>query len=170
MGLLTCPACGSQISEYAKSCPKCGAAIDKPLTMTNGSISPVISDSNISKEKVRRKRVLVWTAIVIVFVLVATGVAIFALRGQNSIVGTWENDTLLDTFVLGYVYTDDGEFHSYARESSSNINIPMGNGTYSVENGIITTYMDTGSTTESEYEIEGNTLTLDEFISFERID
>ena len=169
MALIICPECGNQISEYANSCPKCGAPIARTSVAMDEEIFPVSSDSNVPGKKALQKRVPV-LIVVTALVLVAIGIAIFILKGQNSIVGTWENDTLLDTFVIGYVYTDDGEFHSYARESSGDTNIPMGNGTYSVEDGIVTTYMDTGSTTESEFKIEGNTLTLDNFISFERID
>ena len=149
MALITCPECGKEVSDTAQSCPNCGypiaqkEVVDKPVTDED--------ISNVSRKKSSKKIII--TACLII--AVAVGV-IFSLKGQNSIVGTWEDNSTFDGFVLIYEFSEDGSYSSFIRKGT--ITAPGGTGTYEIDGKTLNLNMSDGQSTSSEFSVKGDTM------------
>lgn len=94
MALITCPECGSQISDKAKSCPQCGFVLHN-------------SKSNKIKEVISKRKKLM--LICLAAVIVCSAGAIFSLTGLTQ----YEREALENCQRLKDMLKDPNSFTLY---------------------------------------------------------
>lgn len=151
MALITCPECGKEISDTARSCPNCGYPITTKESKENLTTSAAVGE--IPKKKSSSKAI----AIACLIIAVIAGVVCFLSKGQDTIVGTWEDSSTLDGYVLIYQFSEDGKYSSSIQQGG--ITVPGGTGRYEIDGKTLNLTMSNGQSTSSEFSIKGDTMT-----------
>lgn len=82
MALITCPECGSQISDKAESCPNCG------LPMISNSDNNYNQPNNSDDEKEKKKKALGWIFLIIVVCIVTIFIVFATKKTENDDIST----------------------------------------------------------------------------------
>lgn len=155
MAIVTCPECGKEISDKAPVCVYCG------YKLVHRKNNVVLADKN-ERTYNRKKIIFVCLAVAVIVLLLSFGwkCVMNSYGSEESIVGVWETVISSDTgdITLRNEYGENGEFHSYT--ILYGIQIPGGDGTYIVKDGVISLDMSSGESTDSEYTIDNGELSL----------
>ena len=151
MALITCPECGKEISDTARSCPNCGYPITAKENEENLTTSAAIGGA--PKGKNSTKTIAIACAIIAIIV----GVVCFLSKGQDNIVGTWEDSTTVDGLVVIYQFSEDGKFSSSMQQGG--ITVPGGTGRYEIDGKILNLTMSNGQSLSEEFSVKGDTMT-----------
>ena len=150
MALIICPECGKEISDTARSCPNCGYPITAKENEENLTTSAVVGE--VPKKKSPLKAI----AIACLIIAVIAGVVCFLSKGQDTIVGTWEDSSTLDGYVFIYQFSEDGKFSSSIQKGG--ITVPGGTGRYELDGKTMKLTMSNGQSMSDEFSIKGDTL------------
>ena len=152
-----CPDCGNNISDNASVCVHCGHSTTPTVAST-----PV----NLSETKKRTsfhftsKLVAVTVVIVVLLIAIFLALSLLLRPKNNTIVGLWE--TTIDELIIREEFTENGEFHSSALMSG--MQVPGGDGTYTVNGNELTITMLNGNQIVSEFSIKNESLNMNGYI------
>lgn len=165
MAIITCSECGKEISDKAPVCVYCGYK----LVHGKNDVNSVVLAKNRSELADKNKRtfnkkkiIFICLAVAVVVLLLSFGwkYVMNGYESEESIIGIWETVISSDTgdITLRNEYGKNGEFHSYT--ILYGIQIPGGDGTYVVKDGVISLDMSFGESTDSKYTIDNGVLSL----------
>lgn len=150
MALIICPECGKEISDTARSCPNCGYPITAKENEENLTTSAAVGE--IPKKKFSSKAIAIGCLIIAIII----GVVCFLSKGQDTIVGTWEDSSTLDGFVFIYQFSEDGKFSSSIQQGD--VTVPGGTGRYELDGNTMKLTMSNGQSMSDEFSVKGDTL------------
>ena len=158
MALITCPECGREVSDRAKTCPNCGFPITKSEEMDNElQVRDVVLAKEEQKPQPQSKK-KVRIGLVATLCVVLAMLAFFLLQTSGSVVGTWEDTETLDGYIFIYEFDKDGGFSSSFQEKGSDFLVPGGVGQYEIEGDSLHITMSTGEETTDKFSVKGNEL------------
>ena len=158
MALITCPECGREVSDRAKTCPNCGFPITKSEEMDNElQVRDVVLAKEEQKPQPQSKK-KVRIGLVATLCVVLAMLAFFLLQASGSVVGTWEDTESLDGYIFIYEFDKDGGFSSSFKEKGSDFLVPGGIGQYEIEGDSLHITMSTGEETTDKFSVKGNEL------------